>query len=151
MRRGSFWLSPIGFLGHFGRKSSETLGFPGKRRKRHAETTEPSGKSGLIVASHAAGLLHDLGKFRADFQQYIRDLPVSKEKTYHKQAGAARAADAGHFPLAFAIAGHHGGMPDREDLKTSIKHDDSARPVAQAVWPDAVALCPELDRLVLAA
>src|SRR5262249_3976166 len=47
MRRGSFWLSPIGFLGHFGRQSSETLGFPGKRRKRHAETTEPSGKSGI--------------------------------------------------------------------------------------------------------
>src|SRR5262249_42852148 len=47
MRRGSFWLSPIGFLGHFGRQSSETLGFPGKRRKRHAETTEPSGKSGV--------------------------------------------------------------------------------------------------------
>jgi hypothetical protein len=41
------WLSPIGFLGHFGRKSSETLDFPGKRRKRHAETTESSGKSGI--------------------------------------------------------------------------------------------------------
>jgi hypothetical protein len=41
------WLSPIGFLGHFGRKSSETLDFPGKRRKRHAETTESSGKSGV--------------------------------------------------------------------------------------------------------
>jgi len=46
-RRGSWWLSPIGFFCRFGRKGSETLGFPGKRRKRHAETTEPSGKSGL--------------------------------------------------------------------------------------------------------
>jgi hypothetical protein len=46
------WLSPIGFLGHFGRKSSETLDFPGKRRKRHAETTESSGKSGLEGVGH---------------------------------------------------------------------------------------------------
>jgi hypothetical protein len=45
------WLSPIGFLGHFGRKSSETLDFPGKRRKRHAETTESSGKSGMLQFS----------------------------------------------------------------------------------------------------
>ena len=28
--KASFWLSPIGFLGRFGRKSSETLGFRGK-------------------------------------------------------------------------------------------------------------------------
>jgi hypothetical protein len=40
---------PIGFLGRFSRKSLETLGFPGKMRKRHAETTKPSGKYGLIV------------------------------------------------------------------------------------------------------
>src|SRR5262249_17067719 len=41
--------SPIGFLGYFGRKSSETLGFPGERRKRHAETTKSSGKSGICL------------------------------------------------------------------------------------------------------
>jgi hypothetical protein len=35
----------MGFLGPFGRKSSETLDLPGKMRKRHAETTESSGKS----------------------------------------------------------------------------------------------------------
>src|SRR5262249_4829613 len=46
-RTVSFWLSPIGFLGHFGRKSSEMLGFRRKMRKRHAETTESSGKSRL--------------------------------------------------------------------------------------------------------
>src|SRR5215470_4246182 len=45
MRTVSSRLSPIGFLGHFGKKSLETPGFPGKRRKRHAETTESSGKS----------------------------------------------------------------------------------------------------------
>jgi hypothetical protein len=44
--QGVIWLPPIGFLGRFGRKSSETLGFPGKWRKRPAESIEPSGKPG---------------------------------------------------------------------------------------------------------
>ena len=30
-RTVSFWRSPIGFLGHFGRKSLETLGFSGNK------------------------------------------------------------------------------------------------------------------------
>src|SRR5262249_40064558 len=109
------------------------------------------GDAPLVFAAHAAGLLHDLGKFRAEFQRYIRSLPVPKDKTYHKQAGAARAADAGHGPVAFAIAGHHGGMPDKVELVNWVKHGDSARPVAQAVWPDAVAECPELAHLGLTA
>src|SRR5438034_7281273 len=58
-RTVSFWLSPIGFLGRFGRKSSETLDFPGKMRKRHAETAESSGKSrlgGRASGGYGAGL-----------------------------------------------------------------------------------------------
>jgi hypothetical protein len=34
-------------LGRSGRKGSGMPGFPGTRRKRHAETAEPSGKSGF--------------------------------------------------------------------------------------------------------
>src|SRR5262249_40356967 len=45
--KASFWLSPIGLLSRFGRISSETLGCPGKWRKRRADTSESSGKSGL--------------------------------------------------------------------------------------------------------
>src|SRR4051794_26521822 len=55
-RRGSLWLSPIGFLCRFGRKWSETLGFPGFWRKCHAETTESSGKSGLGGCPRRGGL-----------------------------------------------------------------------------------------------
>jgi CRISPR-associated endonuclease/helicase Cas3 len=107
------------------------------------------GDASLALAADAAGLLHDLGKFRPEFQRYIRNLPVPREKTYHKQAGAAVAADARHWPLAFAIAGHHGGVPDSADLRQTLAHGDAARPVARAVWPDAVADCPELARLTL--
>jgi hypothetical protein len=57
-------------LGHFGRKSSETLGFPGKMRKRHAETAESSGKSriNLIEQFHFG--------FRAEGQQVADGLPL---------------------------------------------------------------------------
>src|SRR3981081_4386548 len=58
----SWWLSPLGFLAHFGRKWSRTLGFPGFWRQSHAETTEPSEKSRLMVRTRFApsptGYLH---------------------------------------------------------------------------------------------
>src|SRR4051812_29264840 len=66
----------------------------------------------LAKSAELAGLLHDLGKYRPEFQRYIRKLPVQREKTYHKQAGAIKAFASQHAPLAFAILGHHGGMPD---------------------------------------
>src|SRR6516225_5479930 len=59
-RRGLFGLSPMGFLCRFGRKSSGTLGFPGERRKRHAETTEPSGKSGVTEPRRVQRLVRQM-------------------------------------------------------------------------------------------
>ena len=57
-----------------------------------------------------AGLWHDLGKYRAEFQ---RRLAGDADRVDHAVVGAllAQAKDrqAG-LPLAFAIAGHHGGL-----------------------------------------
>ncbi len=103
----------------------------------------------IAEAAHIAGLLHDLGKYRPEFQLHIRDLPVQREKTYHKQAGAAKAFDGKHGPVAFAVAGHHGGMPDSADLK-SLVAGSSGRPVADEIWAAASANCPELSRLHIA-
>ncbi|MBA4192063.1 MAG: CRISPR-associated helicase/endonuclease Cas3 [Planctomycetaceae bacterium] len=98
----------------------------------------------LVQAAEAAGLLHDLGKYRAEFQQYIRGgLAKGNPLTHHKQAGAARAFLARHAPVAFAIAGHHGGIPDLNDLKQSVL-GPSGKAVAEQVWDAAVADCPEL-------
>src|SRR4051812_22275491 len=66
------------------------------------------GLPGLEEAASISGFLHDLGKYRTGFQRKLRGLPVPKVKTYHKQAGAAKAAEWKQTPIAFAIAGHHG-------------------------------------------
>jgi CRISPR-associated endonuclease/helicase Cas3 len=99
----------------------------------------------FAAAAHAAGLLHDLGKYRPGFQQYLKGL-LSKgdPRTLHKQAGANKAAAAGLVPVAFAVMGHHGGLPDKVDLQNGLK-DDAAD--YQALWNAAVTDCPGLGSL----
>lgn len=93
-----------------------------------------------------AGWLHDLGKYRPEFQAYLFGFPVEKEKRYHKQAGAAKAALLGYEAVAFAIAGHHGGMPSLPGLKQAVI-TPSGKEVCDAVWKIAVSENPELGLL----
>ena len=102
----------------------------------------------LAELASAAGWLHDLGKYRDEFQQMIRGMQVQKEKTWHKQAGAAKAVDAKNAPVAFAIAGHHGGLPDATKLKDAV-NGSSGREVANAVWSAATADCPDVGQVSL--
>lgn len=97
-------------------------------------------------AAYVAGLLHDLGKYRPEFQRMLRGASLPKEQTYHKQAGAAKAAALGHIPVAFAIAGHHGGLPNKVKLEEHIK-SDSGRAVASQVWCEAVRELPIFGEL----
>lgn len=111
------------------------------RARRYAEDACPHSKAPARAAA-AAGLLHDLGKYRPGFQNYIRDLPTPRDDRLHKEAGAAKAAALKLAPVAFAVFGHHGGMPDRADLEAGIRN-----PAGIAVaefWHDAVRDCPEL-------
>src|SRR5207249_890418 len=62
--------------------------------------------------------------------------------------GAEKAALAGHAPVAFAIAGHHGGIPDRAELLTLVKSTRFA-PDANAIWPTAISDCPNLGVLAI--
>ncbi len=71
-----------------------------------------------------AGLWHDLGKYKTDFQNYIRNASGYESdqaeeggpgKVDHTTAGAIHALEKlGHRGriLAYLIAGHHSGLPD---------------------------------------
>lgn len=73
--------------------------------------------SGLSQAAHLAGLLHDLGKYTAEFQNHLSgDLA----KADHSTAGAAMVGEMTAGPgrvmaelIAYCIAGHHAGLPDK--------------------------------------
>lgn len=68
---------------------------------------------------NAAGLWHDLGKYRPEFQ---RRLMGSREQIEHAGLGAALAQKKNCIPLAFVIAGHHSGIPNANaQLDTALR------------------------------
>lgn len=93
-----------------------------------------------------AGLWHDLGKYSAEFQQYLKnvsgqsdphgeDVVVAPGRVDHSTAGAKHSAKASQLgPLmSYIIAGHHAGLPDgiaelRERLVKAIPEWESHCP-----------------------
>lgn len=95
-----------------------------------------------------AGIWHDLGKYAPDWQDFIRsavdvaaaveahveeedEQPKRRRGPDHSTAGAIHAVnlmavDIGGA-LAFAISGHHAGMPNKEDLRGRLKEDKQDR------------------------
>ena len=76
-----------------------------------------------------AGILHDIGKYSTKFQQRLKGgAPVD-----HSTAGAQQALRQGHPQAAFAIAGHHSGLPDggsaADDRGDSTLFGRSQKPV----------------------
>jgi CRISPR-associated endonuclease/helicase Cas3 len=84
------------------------------------------------------GLLHDVGKFSQAFQRYleqahsaVRDgsAPPKRGSVFHAITGAILArslkatitADASGLEMAFAIAAHHAGLSDMNDLQAKIQ------------------------------
>ncbi len=94
---------------------------------RHAASF--AGEFGCSGWGYLAGLWHDLGKYSPDFQNYIsiaRDPEAHIEgskvsRVDHSTAGAIWAMEhlkAAGTILAYAIAGHHAGLPDYESDTT---------------------------------
>jgi len=113
---------------------------------------------GAGKAAWLAGLLHDLGKYNPDFQAYING---AKLKVDHSTAGAAAILRmAGGEDrivaelLAYAIAGHHAGLPDKqgEALSTLAERLRGFDPASMdAAWQseisaDATGLLPHFVR-----
>lgn len=110
---------------------------------------EATGVPGLPAAAEAAGWLHDLGKYRASFQKYIRGLSPMGSKA-HKEAGAAFAVEQKNPHLMFAILGHHSGIPNKGDaVATARAPDGDGLPVWNDIREIAVLECPELAGLEL--
>src|SRR5258708_6171638 len=66
----------------------------------------------------ADGLLHDLGKYTEKFQKKINGETVHAPHSAH---GAAKARSAGSLEAAFAIAGHHAGLPNPQVGRASLR------------------------------
>lgn len=96
------------------------------------------------------GLLHDYGKYTDCFQQMITTGQGRCQHAIHGAslafAGPPRDSIGLRAPhVAFAVAGHHAGMPDRDQLCERAK---LAQPEALSILERAAADLPELGRLL---
>ena len=88
-----------------------------KPAEKFAEEARPGDKE-FAQAAYAAGLLHDLGKYREEFQEYLdpRNQRQSSSETHHAVYGSTVAFDSGAIRVAFGVAGHHSGLHDLSGL-----------------------------------
>lgn len=89
---------------------------------------------GLANEAELAGLLHDLGKYRDEFQAYLRGERSSSVETQHAIYGAAWALEP-HQQLGtvLAVAGHHAGLHDLTDAQSA-----TAKPQIAEALPELV-------------
>ena len=93
------------------------LQYVGKLAHHFAEKGCPA----LSEVANWAGLLHDFGKYRAEFQEYLRKQRESGTETHHAVYGAALAGQLGFVGGAFTIAGHHAGLHDHGELENLLQ------------------------------
>ncbi|MXN67132.1 CRISPR-associated endonuclease Cas3'' [Stappia sp. GBMRC 2046] len=122
-----------------------------------AELAASFGRSlGLEKPARLAGLLHDLGKYTNGFQARLEGAGARID---HSTAGAILARQLGESAgdravaelVSYAVAGHHGGLPDMRGeagtLAERLKKDmlESLDPAwAREIEPDGMSLMPAL-------
>jgi CRISPR-associated endonuclease/helicase Cas3 len=77
----------------------------------------------LAEAAEWTGLLHDLGKYRDEFQKYLRGESEGGTETHHAVYGAALTFQMRCIGPTLAIAGHHAGLHDWHQLCEELKAD----------------------------
>lgn len=100
---------------------------------------------GAQAQAELAGLAHDIGKYSDAFQRRLHGGP----RVDHATAGAAECCARGQIFAAFAVAGHHGGLPDggsvtdcdeASTLHGRVKRAVSGKLEPYASWSDEVTL-----------
>ncbi|WP_070465912.1 CRISPR-associated helicase/endonuclease Cas3 [Porphyromonas sp. HMSC065F10] len=105
-------------------------------------TYEDEDSCGLKDLAYNAGLLHDFGKYRPDFQRYILAASGANQsgkvppKAPHAIVGAIEARRLFDDPmiaetLAYCISGHHRGLYDHNEMERRLRHGEHKR------WCDA--------------
>ncbi len=92
----------------------------------------------------AAGLLHDAGKATAQFTQRLEGRPV---RVNHSICGARLAQEQGGMfglLLSYAIAGHHGGLPDGGLQDGQLHHRLKHERLPAEVSPPSVDIRPDV-------
>ncbi|MDY7009466.1 MAG: CRISPR-associated endonuclease Cas3'' [Planctomycetota bacterium] len=109
--------------------------------RQFAEAARPGDKA-FAQTAHLAGLLHDLGKYRTEFQEYLKN---KESRVAHAPVGAAKALT-GELGIihAFAPYGHHAGLPAHSAIKGV---DQRYKDALVMLWPEAVNDCPELSSI----
>jgi CRISPR-associated endonuclease/helicase Cas3 len=100
-----------------------------------AETSANKLHAGKL--GYYAGLWHDLGKYNPDFQEYLKQCAAGNKYSKsvpHAIYGAKLAAKLSLAPLAFIIAGHHGGLP----AGSKLKHGRLADPQIEAAYESSL-------------
>jgi CRISPR-associated endonuclease/helicase Cas3 len=92
-----------------------------KLAKEFAQEAKP-GDENFAQTAYLTGLLHDLGKYRDEFQQYLNKERASGVDTFHAVYGAAAACHRlNSSATGFTIAGHHTGLHNASDLSQMIE------------------------------
>lgn len=92
------------------------------------------------------GWWHDAGKVHPDVQEYLTDDEATPPGPDHSSAGMLAAFEQLQ-PLAFNVAGHHGGLPDRSYLKDRVKRKQQEQRVVEALDGAKSLLAKHVPRL----
>ncbi len=92
------------------------------------------------------GWWHDAGKVAPDVQSYLNDENATPPGPDHSSVGMLAALDA-FEPLAFNVAGHHGGLADRGNLKARVERKRGEARVVEALETARPLLAERTPRL----
>lgn len=106
------------------------------------DAQEFMGDHPLSQLAYFAGLWHDVGKSDPEFQDKLRS--QNNRHVDHKGAGVGLAELANCLPLKFILMGHHGGLPDKQEIPSWYNSLDNQRltGVTQSMISEMSALVP---------